>query len=478
MAHPRAQRRAAGPDFRGSHGPAPALLGCLLLLCLLMASPGHAAASPVLLRTEQVRPQAGTTLAVVRTGGATLFDASGVALLTLPGRATLRVSGRTPDGGWFYGSTVDGAAGWADRRELTIFGAGNVPIRQGFTPPAVATPEPAPQSTPLPAAPAGRAATPSSGPATGLSGNLVFQQSSGGQIYLFDLDRSALRKVTTGADPAISPDGRTIVFWRDTGEQGLYLLEVDGTNERCILTRGEPLRSPTWSPDGARIAFSHVAGENKCRYVSYYGMMFCFPDSYPYNLPAPYGLPLLTTDRWGLARVDHEGGSYRDLAVMPDARSPHWTDRGVFYASSSIIAGAGIQMTDDVLDQNPNRGVVTSFKYHDPAGQPGGDRVAFQSLEKDHWEIFTANIDGSGLVALTHPDALAETLPHNVAPVWSPDGRHIAFLSNRTGEWRLWVMNADGSNQRRLPVDISIEYNYQAEQVVSWGRSTGRPAGQ
>ncbi len=467
MAHPRAQRRAAGP----------ALLGGLLLFCLLLAAPGDVAASPVL-RTEQVRQQASTTLAVVRTGGATLFDTSGMALLTLPGGAKFRVSGRTPDGSWFYGTTVDGTAGWVDRRQLTIFGAGSLPTRQGFSPPAVATPEPAPQPTPQPAAPAGRAAAARSGAATGLSGNLVFQQSSGGQIYLFDLDRSTLRKVTTGADPALSPDGRTIVFWRDTGEQGLYLIETDGTNERRILTRGEPIRSPTWSPDGAKIAFSHVAGENKCRYVSYYGLMFCFPDSYPYNLPAPYGLPLLTTDRWGLARVDREGGSYGDLAVMPDARSPHWTDRGVFYASSNIISGAGIQVTDDVVDEDPTRGVVTSFKFHDPAGQPGGDRVAFQSLEKDHWEIFTANIDGSGLVALTHPDALAETLPHNVAPVWSPDGRHIAFLSNRTGEWRLWVMNADGNNQRQLPVDVSIEYNYQAEQVVSWGRSTGRPAGQ
>ncbi len=31
-------------------------------------------------------------------------------------------------------------------------------------------------------------------------------------------------------------------------------------------------------------------------------------------------------------------------------------------------------------------------------------------------------------------------------------------------------MNADGSNQRALPVDAPIEYNYQAEQVVSWGQ--------
>jgi len=80
------------------------------------------------------------------------------------------------------------------------------------------------------------------------------------------------------------------------------------------------------------------------------------------------------------------------------------------------------------------------------------------------------NVDGSGLVALTRPDPLASPLPHNVSPAWSPDGRNVVFLSNRTGQWRLWVMNADGGNQRQLPVEVPIEYNYQAEQVVSWGR--------
>ena len=139
-------------------------------------------------------------------------------------------------------------------------------------------------------------------------------------------------------------------------------------------------------------------------------------------------------------------------------------------ARRDVYGGAGIQITQDAAGESQNRAVAGDFRYQDPAGQVGGDRVVFQSQEKDHWEIFAVNVDGSGLTALTRPDVLASPLPHNVSPAWSPDGRNIAFLSNRTGRWRLWVMNADGSNQRLLPINVEIEYDYQAEQVVGWGR--------
>jgi Tol biopolymer transport system component len=298
-----------------------------------------------------------------------------------------------------------------------------------------------------------------------LAGRLVFQERSGGKIYVYDFASAALRVLTTGADPALSPDGRTVAFWRGGSENGLYLIGVDGANERQILRRGEQVRAPAWSPDGAKIVFSHVNGEDRCRDAGY-GV--CLPDRPPYS----FLFPLVKTDRWGLARVNREGGDYRDVPAVANARTPAWVGRGIFYA------GAGIQATQDAMDQSQNRLVLGEARYTDPAVQPGGDRLVFASLEKDHWEIFGAGADGANVAALTRPETtLVSPLPHNVSPAWSPDGASIVFLSNRTdsvltpgpGPWRLWVMNADGSNKRPLPIDVQIEYNYAGEQVVSWG---------
>ncbi len=62
-------------------------------------------------------------------------------------------------------------------------------------------------------------------------------------------------------------------------------------------------------------------------------------------------------------------------------------------------------------------------------------------------QIYTINIDGSGLKQLTFLKGGA------YYPSWSPDGKQIVFSSWEYGTSTgpaLWVMNADGSNQRVL----------------------------
>ena len=294
-----------------------------------------------------------------------------------------------------------------------------------------------------------------------LSGRLVFQSSNGGMIYTYDLVSGAVSTLTGGFDPAISPDGKTVAFTRIGGDHGLFLIDIDGKNERRIWNGSEGLRSPTFSPDGQWIGFVRLSGGYKCRDV---GFGICLPDN-----PFLSGFPITNMPEFNLSRVDINGENFRDIPALNTAQAPNWNAGGIVYQAST-----GLEITTDTPEAE-TRAVLQAPYYQDPAWQPNGNRVLFQSREGSHWEIFTVNTDGSGLSALTRPaTALVENLPSNVAPAWSPDGQWIVFLSNRddendAGAWRLWVMAADGSNQQPLAVDVPLEYSFTNEQAVSWG---------
>jgi Tol biopolymer transport system component len=84
------------------------------------------------------------------------------------------------------------------------------------------------------------------------------------------------------------------------------------------------------------------------------------------------------------------------------------------------------------------------------------------SLAGQPMNVWTINVDGSGLTALTKLANLTSpaAILINRAPVWSPDGKLIAFASDRAldgsdnsdlnGTFNIWVMNADGTNAKPL----------------------------
>ncbi|MCX6049878.1 MAG: SH3 domain-containing protein [Chloroflexi bacterium] len=307
----------------------------------------------------------------------------------------------------------------------------------------------------------------STGP-TGLSGKLVIQESWGGSIYLYDLSTGNLRLLTGGFDPALSPDGSKIVFTRISSENGVYIINSDGTDEHKIFSGRQGLFSPKWSPDGQWIVFVRTDSFWECRDQSEdYGRYHCEPDA-----PGLITYDLIKEYRPQIARIDINGGNYRDVAALDTVSAPDWNSAGIVYSSA-----AGIQATTDKV-QDANRKIAfDEFKkyYMDPDWQPGGGRIIFQRRDASRWDLYGVNPDGSGFAAFTRPaTALVDSQPSNVSAAWSPDGQHIVFLSNRTptneaGSWGVWVMNADGSNQHPLPIKLAFEYNYVAEQMLDWG---------
>ncbi len=100
--------------------------------------------------------------------------------------------------------------------------------------------------------------------------------------------------------------------------------------------------------------------------------------------------------------------------------------------------------------------------------------LAFVSDRDGNYEIYVANIDGSGAMNITNNPA------SDTNPRWSPDGTKILFVSDRDGNSEIYVMNADGSGLKNLtnsPAhDVEPKWSPDGSRILFLsGTDPGRP---
>lgn len=399
---------------------------------------------------------------------------------TLTKGATVAIIGHNPQTGWWQVTSSYGSPGWVSGNPEYVSingdtsGLSNAPSLI----PDSHSPLPNPQST----------------------GTLVFQTASGGAIYVINQDGTNLRYLTTGMDPALSPDGQQVAFVRwDGAEFGtLYTINLDGSEERAIVGGTRQAKSPTWSADGQEIILSFQHGGLRgpveiCReYDTDDG--FRWPDDIGEitksrrSADGFFVLCYIPREdlRWGLRRINVTTGQFEDLPHDQYSISPTWNPAQPWQL---VYDGArGLVSLD--LNQGTSWPLTEDIQDHGPVISPDGTRVAITyRQDNEHWDIHLLTIEGRERSRLTETSyatfaeqILAGQAPHtynNVAPAWSPDGSQIAFLTDRTSQspeapvWEIWVMNADGSNQRPLfpagtLAGITFQYDGMGERVLSW----------
>jgi len=287
-----------------------------------------------------------------------------------------------------------------------------------------------------------------------LTGKLVFQVSSGGDVDVINADGSGLYRLTDGLDPAWSPDGTRIAFTRWRAPWGTYLIQPDGRGETRVAD-GIRLKEVAWSPDASQIAVTINVSSSEPIQICFFG--FCF------TLP-PFSLGQM----WVVNLDDGKA-----LSVPLDDRvvhSPTWTPQGnrILYAGQQGLAWIDL----DTMEKGRFDG--GSVWDGSPSVSPDGRRIAYMGRVHNRWEIWSMNADGSGRGQLTRSAPELQDPPNNVAPAWSPDGKYIAFLSDRDGPWRVYLMDADGSGQRPMFGDkldkLGMRYEFASERVLSWTR--------
>jgi len=233
------------------------------------------------------------------------------------------------------------------------------------------------------------------------------------QLYAMNPDGSEQRRLTSNVyddvSPDLSPDGTQIVFLsnRDDPDYAecfpdcfyqLYLVNIDGSNERRIITTEFSILHPTWHPDGTRITFDTE-----------------------YNLEGD------------IYQVSSDGSNLQLL--IEDGYWGDWSPDGGHIVFASRRDGNVELFIADADGGNQRR--LTGNQRLDvfPAWSPDGSMIAFVAMENRQSQIHLIDPDGSNEQQVTSTGRINED------PCWSPDGRWIAFQSNRDGNFEIYILN-------------------------------------
>jgi TolB protein len=191
----------------------------------------------------------------------------------------------------------------------------------------------------------------------------------------------------------------------------LTIADWDGENPSVALRSSEPIISPSWSPDGRRLA-----------YVSFESQK-----------PVVYVHSLSDAQRIAVANFR---GSNSAPAWSPDGRSlaVALTRDGLsqIYLISSTGEGAPVRLTT-------SSGIDT-----EPVFTPDGRFIYFTSDRGGAPQIYRIPAAGGDVSRITFGS------PYNVSPRVSPDGRTLAFISRRDSGLVLVVRDLANGSERVL----------------------------
>jgi TolB protein len=181
----------------------------------------------------------------------------------------------------------------------------------------------------------------------------------------------------------------------------LHIADADGQNAQAALKSREPIISPSWSPDGTRLAY--VSFENK-KPVIYVHSLASGQRKVIANFKGSNSAPTWSPDGRKLAVVLSKEGGSQIFTVNPD--------------------GSGVQ-----------RITTASGINTEPFFTPDGQSIYFTSDRGGSPQIYRSSVNGGDAQRVTFEGS------YNVSPRISPDGKTMAFISRRDAGFRLAVMD-------------------------------------
>jgi serine/threonine protein kinase len=215
---------------------------------------------------------------------------------------------------------------------------------------------------------------------------------------------------------AVSPDGKTIAFWRitmngDKPSGAVWLSSPPGAAPR-------PYKPAPFSVDRAfdynRLYFA-PDGSSILLLISFSGSQLWrlpFPEDHgqPQRLFADTDLGLQPTATW-----------------LPDSR------HAVLAFAPGLSVQSSLWLADLKRERMRKLTAGTSSHGH-PSISPDGRRIVFTSTEEDY-DLMQLPVDG------TAPRTLVANSRNELSPSWSAQGDQIIYSTDRTGTREIWIRN-------------------------------------
>lgn len=248
------------------------------------------------------------------------------------------------------------------------------------------------------------------------------------EIYTMNVDGSDVKRLTYDeariSQPTWSPDGKRIAFVRRKGDEYLeiFVMNADGLGQLRIMTNYRCLDfDPAWSPDGTKIAFT----SSRDSYYNSAGEKVSIMNIYMVDIDNLGQSQLTTNQAWDYSPSWSPNGeriafqSLRDrnneIYVMASDgsaqlnltknsssdTSPAWSPNGDKIAFVSDRDGNEEIYIMDSNGSNQTRMTDHPAQDKSPAWSPDGRQIVFHSERDGNFDIYVMNADGTDVTRLT-----------------------------------------------------------------------------